>query len=80
MNVDNNFSKIKNFYFNEALEEANNIKFKYSMIFMTFYNQNNYINKKKLSEEKIFKMSFEEYNNLIKELIEKSEKKCPNLI
>jgi len=74
INVDNNFSKIKNFYFNEALEEANNIKFKNSMIFMTIYNKNNFINKKKLSEEKILKMSFEDYNNLIKELLEKSEK------
>ena len=74
MEIEHNFSKINNFYFDEALEEAKNVEFKYSMIFMSIYNRNNLINKKKFSEEKIFKMSFDDYNNLLKNIMEKSQK------
>jgi len=67
----NNYLNIKNFYIDEALEESKNIKYKYSSFFMSIYNNNINIYKNKFSEDKIFKTSIKDYNNLIKILIEK---------
>ena len=50
-----NFFNIKNFYLNEAIEEAENIKYKNSTYFMIIY-KNHYVKDKlEKSEEKILK-------------------------
>ena len=70
-----NFFNIKNFYLNEAIEEAKNIKYKYSNYFMIIYK--NHYEKYNLekSEEKILKESINDYINIIKYIIEKLEMK-----
>ena len=67
----NNYLNIKNFYFDEALEESKKLKYKYSSFFMSIYNNNNNIYKNKFSEDKIFKTSIKDYNNLLMQLTEK---------
>ena len=70
-----NFFNIKNFYLNEAIEEAENIKYKNSTYFMIIY-KNHYVKDKlEKSEEKILKESIDDYINTFKEIIEKLELK-----
>ena len=67
----NKFFEIKNFYLNEALEESKNIKYKKSIIFMILYKDNFKSDKSKKSEDKILKESIQDYNEIMKEIIEK---------
>lgn len=72
-----NFINIKNFYLNEVIEESKNIKYKNSSFFMIIYETHIEKDKSEKSEEKIFKESINDYNNILKEIIEKLELKLP---
>ena len=72
-----NFINIKNFYLNEVIEESKNIKYKNSSFFMIIYETHIEKDKSDKSEEKIFKESINDYNNILKEIIEKLELKLP---